>query len=39
VTKANWDRQDFRQIAYKPLAFGPKDVDLIRRGLRGVPWA
>jgi hypothetical protein len=33
VMKANWDRHDMRQMAFKSLPFDPEDIDLIQRGL------
>ena len=33
VMKAHWDADDLWQMAYKPLAFTPEDIDLIQRGL------
>jgi len=37
VMKAHWSAHDFLQMAYKPLPFAPEDIDLIQRGLRGLP--
>jgi hypothetical protein len=31
--KAQWAREDYQQMARKPLPFAQKDVDLIYRGL------
>jgi hypothetical protein len=33
VMKAQWDEEDFFQMAWKPLPFTDGDIDLIRRGL------
>jgi hypothetical protein len=33
VMKANWDRNDMRQMAFKSLPFDPEDIDLIQLGL------
>jgi hypothetical protein len=34
VMKAQWDEDDFSQMAWKPLPFTPEDVILIHQGLR-----
>jgi hypothetical protein len=34
VMKAQWDEDDFSQMAWKPLPFAPEDVDLIHQGVR-----
>jgi hypothetical protein len=39
VMKARWDARDFMQMALTPLPFEPEDIDLIQRGLHGVPLA
>jgi hypothetical protein len=31
--KARCDSSDYQQMAYKPLGFTPKDLELIRTGL------
>jgi hypothetical protein len=33
VMKARWNREDYTQMAWKPLPFAQEDIDLIYRGL------
>jgi hypothetical protein len=33
IMKATWGPEDFAEMAFRPLAFTPEDVDLIYRGL------
>ena len=35
IMKDHWDSSDFHSMAWKPLYFEPRDVDLIYRGLAG----
>jgi hypothetical protein len=34
VMKARWDGGDYREMSWKPMAFAPQDVVLMRQGLR-----